>query len=110
MAALAAAVEPLGVKNAVHLGRARRRRRMLRGGPACRKGDGVAAAAFEAGPVSGRKRGRLVEKEQLGIAAAPDRAMASLKSRHAADPLAGNPPPSAQRAIIPLHPPPPISP
>src|SRR5712692_6215486 len=104
MAALAAAIEPLGVKNAVHLGRARGHRCVPRGGPACRKGDGVAAAAFEAGPVPGRERGRLVQKEQLGIAVAPDRAMAPLESRHATDPLAGNPAPRAERAIVAMQP------
>src|SRR5205814_5725378 len=104
MATLVAAVEPLGVENAVHLGRARGHRRVPRGGPACRKGEGVAAAAFEAGPVPGSQRGRLVEKEQLGIAVAPNRAMTLLELRDAADPLARGPAPRAERAIIAMEP------
>src|SRR5207244_2612339 len=93
-----------GVDNQAQSARHRGLRWLPPAGPARRKGDGGAAAAFEAGPVPGRKRGRLVEKEQLGIAAAPDRAMAPLESRHATDPLAGNPAPRAERAIVAMQP------
>src|SRR6266536_1884201 len=104
MAALVAAIEPLGMKNTIHLSRTRRHRFVPRGSPARRKRERVATAAFEAGPVPGRKRGRFVEKEQLGIAVLPNRAMPSLELGDAADPLAGNPAPRAERAIVAMKP------
>src|SRR2546429_3707663 len=101
MAALAAAaaVEPLGVQHAVHLGRARRRDLLLRRRPARRERQGVAATALEAGPVPRRERGRFIEKKQLGVAIAPDRAMAPLELEHAADPRARYPAPARERAV-----------
>ena len=69
MPPLGAAVEPLGVEEAIHLG--------ARGGDGKpqagrqRRGEclRILPPAFEARPVAGRERGRLVEEEQLGIAA-----------------------------------------
>ena len=43
------------------------------------KGLRVFAAALEAGPVCGGKRGWLVKKEQLGVGTAPDLASSALK-------------------------------
>src|SRR5829696_2267057 len=62
---------------------------------ACRE-----AAAFAAGAVAGGERRHLVEEEQLGVAGAPDRAMASLEVEHAADPLLRGPAPPPQRSRV----------
>src|SRR6059036_1090990 len=103
-APLLASIQSLGVEHAIHLGGARTRRAVDRGGPAGSERQRVAAPAFEARPVAGRKRGRLVEEEELGIALAPDRAMASLELRYAADPGARRPPPRAERAVVAMNP------
>src|SRR3984957_19151052 len=47
--------------------------------------------------MAGRERGRLVEKKQLGVEAAPDVAPAALEIEHAADPLPRRPAPRRQR-------------
>ena len=48
----------------------------------------------------GRQRGRLIEKEQLGVEPAPDVAMAALEVEHAANPLPRCPAPRRQRLRI----------
>ena len=58
-------------------GRAPRRRRLPAFGERLR----VLAPAFEARPVAGRERGRLVEEEQFGVALAPDLAMTVVEIR-----------------------------
>jgi hypothetical protein len=60
----------------------------------------ILAAAFEAGPVSGGERGRLIEEKQLGVIAAPDVALAVLEVEHAADPLPRRPAPLGQPLIV----------
>src|ERR1700677_1060030 len=60
---LGAAVEALAVQHLVHLAGCRPRVKISPGSPALGKGQGILAAAFETGPMPGRKRCRLVEKE-----------------------------------------------
>src|SRR6202043_1257933 len=69
----------------------------VRRAPMLGKFLGILAAALEAGPMPGRERGRLVEKKQLGVEAAPDVAPAALEIEHAADPLPRRPAPRRQR-------------
>src|SRR5262245_54178680 len=88
------------MKQAVHLGGARdtiavRSARKRRG--KCLR---IVAAAFEAGPVTGGKRGRLVEEEQLRIALAPHLAMPSLEFEEAANPGVRDPASAPQRAVV----------
>ena len=59
----------------------------------------VGAAADEARPVAGGERRRLVEKEQLGVAVAPDAAMAALERADAGDPLPRRPAATAERLV-----------
>ena len=58
------------------------------------------AAAFEAGPVAGGERGRLVEEKQLRVIAAPDVALPALEAQHAADPLPRCVAPFRQRPVV----------
>ena len=61
---------------------------------------GILAAAFEARPMTGGQRRRLVEEEQLGVIAAPDVALAIFEVEHAADPLPRGPAPARQRLLV----------
>jgi hypothetical protein len=81
-----AAVEPLLLEDHVHLGRVRNAD-LLRLGPFRRKPRGVPAAALEAWAVAGRERRHLIEKEQRGVAVAPDLVVAVVERQDAADPL-----------------------
>src|SRR6185437_4837325 len=87
----------LGVQHLVHR---RRRRALLLAGEQRRKGFRVLAPAFEARPVAGGERCHLVEKEQLGVIAAPDVALAVVEFEYAADPLPRYPAASRQRLIV----------
>src|SRR3984893_5330165 len=69
----------------------------MRHSPMLGKFLGILAAALEAWPMPARERGRLVEKEQLGVEAAPDVALAALEVEHAADPLPRRPAPRRER-------------
>src|SRR5271166_3505325 len=60
--------------------------------------------AFETWAVAGGERGRLVEKEELGIAAAPDLAPSPTEFAHADDPAPVRPAPRAQRPVIAMEP------
>ena len=70
MKSLAAAVEPLGVESPIEFA----------GGETLAIADSfgkrarLGAAALEAGPMSGRKRSRLIEKEEFRIASPHTRA------------------------------------
>jgi len=61
---------------------------------------GGGAAAFEAGAMSGGKRGRLVEEEQLGVAVGlHELPPPVLELQHAGDPLPGRPAARPERLI-----------
>src|SRR5262249_61085081 len=81
------AVQALAVQDFVHIRSARPHCQALRLAPIFGKCLGILTAAFEARPVAGGERGRLIEKEQLGIEPAPHVALALLKTRDTADPL-----------------------
>jgi hypothetical protein len=70
---------------------------------------GVLAAAFEAWPVAGREGRHLIEKEQLGVAVAPDLALAVIEFEFAADPLQRRPAAASQLAITVMNAPAPIA-
>jgi hypothetical protein len=97
MPALGPSIQALAVQHLVHFAGARPRVQALRFTPSLGKGQRVRAAAFEAGPVPGRERGRFVEKEQFGIEAVPHVAAATPEIEHAANPLPRHPAPRCQR-------------
>ena len=83
--ALCPADEAFGMKDIVH----RRRPQTMPEGalPGSGEGQRMRTPAFEAGPMTGRQRGHLIEEEQFGIAIAPDTALAAFEIELAADPL-----------------------
>src|SRR5690606_33054866 len=83
--AFPAAHEALGLKDVVH----RRGTQTMPGCALPRSGEGqrMRAPALETGPMTGRERGHLVEKEQFGVAVAPDATPPVLEIEPAADPL-----------------------
>ena len=84
MATLATPIEPLGVEYAIDFVRASE---MLTG--ECRRESlRIRPPALEAGAMTGRQRGRLVEEKQLGIAGAPDVSMPSLEVEATTNPSA----------------------
>ncbi len=70
MHALAAAIQPLRMQHIVHL----RRARLLSGRPTPAFGERIriGAPAFETRTMTGSECGHLIEKEQFGVAVAPD--------------------------------------
>src|SRR5271166_6117952 len=60
--------------------------------------------AFETWAVAGGERGRLVEKEEFRIAAAPDLAPSPAEFAHADDPAPVRPAPRAERPVIAMEP------
>lgn len=100
MATLATPIEPLGVEYAIDLVRAPEmltaegRRESLR----------IRPPALEAGAMTGRQRGRLVEEEQLGIAGAPDVSMPSLEVEATTNPSARNPASRTEGAVVAMEP------
>ena len=59
--------------------------------------------------MTGGKRGRLVEEEQLGVALPPDVAVPSLELEDAADPTARHPSAQPERAVVAVKVPPAIA-
>ena len=86
MPAFRAAIEALGVQHPVDLGGAWSGVVPAAASKGGSEGLGIRAAALEAGAMTSGQRGRLIEKEQLGIALAPDVAVAALEFEPAADP------------------------
>src|SRR5271154_3949503 len=64
--------------------------------PRLGKRFGILAPAFETRPMPSRECRRLVEKEQLGVIAAPDVTLPALEIEHAANPLPRRPAPLRQ--------------
>lgn len=95
MPAFGPPIEPLGVEHAIDLVRTQNRPV----GERRREGLRIRAPALEAGPVTGRQCGRLVEKEQFGIARAPDVAMPSLEVEAATNPTTRDPASSAEGPV-----------
>ena len=62
-------IEALGVQDAVDVGGTWVSGLCMRVAPGVGEPDGIGAAAFEAGAMAGRKGGRFVEEEQLGVPA-----------------------------------------
>ena len=77
----------IGIEDAVDLGEERRLRETEASHERVAIGEGVAAAAFHAGAMTGRECGHLVAEEELGIAVAPDLPAAALEREHAAEPV-----------------------
>ena len=94
MPALAAALPPFLVETAVDLVRPET------AAEAVAKPQRVGATTLETGAVSRRKGGRLIEKEQLGVTGAPDRAASSLEFAATGDSGAARPAPGAERAVV----------
>src|SRR4051812_17007677 len=67
--------------------------------PEFRKRLCIRAPAFKARPVARGERGHLIEKEQFGIAVAPDPATAPFELQHTADPLPRGPAAFAQGLV-----------
>jgi len=105
MPALGAAPQPLAVEHLIHLRGARTAAQTVRDTPIMGKTFRFLSPAFEAGPVAGGERGRLVEKKQLGVESSPHVAMPSFEREHAADPLPRSPAPRRQRARRRVKPP-----
>src|ERR1700722_11338592 len=103
--ALAAPAQAFAVQHLVHLGGIGPLGKPAGHAPCLGKGLRLFAATLETGPVAGGQRGRLVEKKQLGIKAAPNVALASLEFEHAANPLPRLPAPCGQRLGISVKPP-----
>ena len=61
------------------------------------------APTLEAGAVAGRERGRLVEKEELGVAGAPDLAPPALEGAEADDPAPRRPAAAPERPVGPMQ-------
>src|SRR5271165_6253249 len=59
----------------------------------------IGAAAFEAGAMSRRERGRLIQKEQFRVTLAPNLAAPTLEFANAGDPLPARPAAARKRAI-----------
>jgi hypothetical protein len=70
-------------------------------GPQFGEALGVRTPALEAGTVAGRKRGRFIEKEQLGVPARLHHrhALASLELQAAGDPLPRRPAAPTERSV-----------
>src|SRR4030081_1305618 len=100
MSAFRAAVETLGVAHAVALGRAGNDAAPVPASKGAGEGLRIRPTALEAGTMAGGERGRLIEEEQLGVAFAPDVAVAALEFKPAADPAARDPAPCAERAVV----------
>src|SRR5215471_2418729 len=100
MPAFGAAIKPLGMQHAIHLGRARRGVEAVAAREGCGERLGVGAPALEAGAMTGSERSRLIEEEQFGVTAPPDLAMTALEFEPAADPGARHPAPQAEGAIV----------
>src|SRR5262245_24484239 len=100
MLPLASPGEALGMQHAVEVGGARHGTAAGSCRERCHEGARIGPPAFEAGTVAGGERGRLVEEEQLGVAAAPHVAVASLELEAAANPGARYPAPPRERAIV----------
>src|SRR5262245_15001225 len=86
MRLLRAAVDALGVKPPVELGRSRPGPGKRTGRNRLCEGDGRSPAAFEAGSVARGEHGHLVQEEQLRVAGAPYGLVPSLELEQAADP------------------------
>jgi hypothetical protein len=94
--ALGTPVEPLGVQHAIHLVRTR----SVPTGERRRKSLCIRPPALEAGAVTGRKRSRLVEEEQLGITRPPNVSVPSVEIEAATNPSARNPASSAKGTLV----------
>ena len=95
--ALGAALQALAVKHLIHIRSAGAPAATTRFAPIFGKSFRFLSPAFEAGPVPGGERGRLVEKEQLGVEPPPYVALPPFEREHAADPLPRSPAPRRER-------------
>jgi len=90
-------LQTLAMERFIHLRGARTAAQAVSHTPMLGKVLRIPSPAFEAGPVPGRERGRLIEKKQLGIEPSPYVAMPSFERQHAADPLPRSPAPRGER-------------
>jgi hypothetical protein len=103
--ALGPAGHALTVQHLIYFGGAGPHACATRFAPTFSKSFRVAAAAFEARPVPGGQRSRLVDKKQFSVEAAPDIATATLEGKHAADPLPRGPAALCKGARVGVKPP-----
>jgi hypothetical protein len=91
MAALDASIQSFAMQHVVHFRSARPPAQIFRSAPMFGKCLGILATALKAWPMTSGERGRLIEKEQLGIEPAPDVAMTPSELGDTADPLPRRP-------------------
>lgn len=98
MESFAPSLSSLAVKATVHRIRTGLFMRAERKGR--KEGVRLRAATFETRPVTGGERGDFIEKEQLGIACAPNHALALFELAHACNPATRHMPARAETTVV----------